>query len=76
MAEYIFDMGDALCNTDTGEAVFKPKVVGEVVRCRDCKHYDPDTGIRCLGECEIYDGFLVAEYGFCHHGERKDGEQE
>lgn len=47
----------------------------EVVRCKGCKRFDPDTGLIGLGICEIYKG-VTAEYGFCHHGERKDDEAE
>lgn len=47
----------------------------EVVRCKNCKRFDPDTGLVGLGICEIHEG-ITAEYGFCHHGKRKDGEQD
>ena len=38
--EFIFELDNALYNEETGEAVFKPKVKGVLVRCKDCKHYD------------------------------------
>lgn len=44
--EYIFKLDNALYNEETGEAVFKPKVVCELVRCKDCKyrpHWDEST---------------------------------
>lgn len=47
----------------------------EVIRCKDCKRFDPDTGLIGLGICEIYEG-VTAEYGFCHHGKRKDGDSD
>lgn len=37
--EYIVELGKALYDPDTGAAVFKPEFRGELVRCRDCKHY-------------------------------------
>lgn len=40
MKEYIFQIDDALYNKETGEAVFKPKFVNELVRCKDCMYAD------------------------------------
>lgn len=34
--EYIFKLDYALYNEETGEAVFKPKVVCELIRCGEC----------------------------------------
>lgn len=45
--------------------------VVEVVRCRDCKHYN--AGFECL--IEGYGIERPADY-FCADGERKDGGQE
>ncbi len=70
MKEYIFNMGDALYNMDTGEAVFKPKVVGEVVRCKDCKYWRDDHTCR--------EHSLVSPMGandFCSRG-AKDGDSD
>lgn len=63
--------------TWAGKAVMDAPVIDavEVVRCKYCKRFDPDTGLVGLGICEIYEG-VTAEYGFCHHGKRKDGEQD
>lgn len=37
MKEIIFKISDGLYNDETGEVVFKPEVVGELIRCKDCK---------------------------------------
>lgn len=74
MSEYIFDMSDVLYNMDTGEAVFKPKLVGDLVRCKDCKHKHLDgmlDGI--VWKCPF--GLPSGENFFCGYG-AKDGEQE
>lgn len=38
MAEYIFEINDALYNEKTGQAVMKPEYKGKLVRCKDCKY--------------------------------------
>ena len=47
----------------------------EVVRCKDCKHrYISGNGTTRYYVCD----FMDAQYednGFCHHGERKGGEE-
>lgn len=40
----------------------------EVVRCKDCKHYDKRSDF-----CEAI-GFSCLPDNFCSYGERKDGE--
>ena len=40
----------------------------EVVRCKDCKHYDKRSDC-----CEVI-GFSCLPDNFCSYGERKDGE--
>lgn len=57
--------------TEDGEAIINaiPAAdVVEVVRCRDCKHYN--AGFECL--IEGYGIECPADY-FCADGERKDG---
>ena len=50
----------------------------EVVRCKDCKHYDNREGIGwCNLNSDFYtdgllDWHLFPEDGFCSYGERKD----
>jgi hypothetical protein len=49
----------------------------EVVRCKDCKHYDNSEGIQwCKINSKFYPGGFdwhsFPEDGFCSYGERKD----
>jgi len=82
MTEYIFEMGDALYNEETGEAIFQPKVVGELVRCRDCIHssvlldeYDNECGYACNITYDAGGFWLEVEKDhFCRYGERGDSE--
>ena len=69
MKEYIFQLDQALFNPETGEAVFQPKVAGEIVRCRDCKHWyqDADTGMACE-----FTNLWQPEDGYCNWGDKKD----
>ena len=51
----------------------------EVVRCKDCKHYDNSEGICwCHLNSKFYPGAMdwhsFPEDGFCSYGERKDNE--
>ena len=43
--EYIFKLDNALYNEETGEAVFKPQVVCELIRCVECEHRKQSTDI-------------------------------
>lgn len=50
---------------------------GEIVRCRDCKHYDrmnDDEGM-CMTPDDDgdYARWMVDEDGFCYLGKRKEG---
>lgn len=36
--EYVMDLGKALINQETREAVFKPKLKEKITRCKDCIH--------------------------------------
>lgn len=65
MPEYIFELGDALYNEEAGEAVFKPKIVSKLVRCKDCKYYAGE-GMYCANDIIVqFDHF------YCYYGERK-----
>lgn len=50
-----------------------------VVRCKDCRYYEPDFGCP-WGGCNHPDwstrtlGFEVSEDGFCHRAERREGD--
>lgn len=67
MNEYIFTLGDPLFNEETREAVFRPEVIGRLIRCRDCKHWHPSD------YCTERDG-LWYENDYCSYGEREDDE--
>ena len=63
---------DLVENATTVDAV-------EVVRCKDCKHYDNSEGICwCHLNSKFYPGgsdwHSFPEDGFCSYGERKDNE--
>jgi len=52
-----------------------------VVRCKDCKHrFDGEHMANCCEELMIMTGWLteipVDPNGFCHKGERKDGDDD
>ena len=42
----------------------------EVVRCKECKSYDPGYISQDHGWCKEW-GTSVRASGFCHHGERR-----
>ena len=70
MREIIFELDAALYNDKTGEAVFKPKVIGEIVRCGNCKHRKNYSVCPLL--CD--DSWYNEDYGdnfFCALGEKK-----
>lgn len=71
MPEFIFELGDALYNEETGEAVFKPTIVSKLVRCKDCKHCFADgTNVR-YNVCELNHNKVQGDNWFCADGERK-----
>lgn len=47
--------------------------IGELVRCKDCIHYESDGG--ALMVCRI-DDMVVDDTDYCSYGERKGGEDE
>ena len=59
MSEYIIRESD--CGLAT-----KQEIVGELVRCKDCKHF-ADEGMYCAQNIIVqYDHF------YCYHGEAKN----
>ena len=61
----------------------KAEVVGELVRCKDCKHFEYNSVARVSGIplivaheiCNRWgDGCKTSENGFCFLGERKESE--
>ena len=72
MQDGIADACQAVMEAPTVDAV-------EVVRCKDCKHYDNSEGICwCHLNSKFYPGGFdwhgFPEDGFCSYGERKDHE--
>lgn len=77
MKEYIFQLNDALFNQETGEAVFKPKVAGELIRCHDCKWWEPypDNAITPEAHKCRRSPFVqmhTEEWEYCARASRKD----
>lgn len=77
MSEYIIniDIDKARFSEDGTKIQLVPSVLWEIVRCRDCEHYDPyctDDGV-----CFLPDGdgdfarWEVKPDGFCAWGERR-----
>ena len=46
----------------------------EVVRCKDCKHFDEEKALRCGGIWCGYWGTDPDPDDFCSYGERREGE--
>lgn len=76
MKEYIFKIGEGLYNDETGEVIFKPEVVGELIRCKDCKKWKDPHDYECpyhtSGDPYIDDD--PEEDFYCAGGKRKDNE--
>ena len=67
--EYIFQMDKVLFN-ENGEIVTRPKVVGKLVRCKDCKHRDPEDK-KC--DCGMWHlPYVTRDKDYCSYGERKE----
>lgn len=82
MAEYIFEISDVLYDEETGEAVMKPDYKGELIRCKDCKHYvlyelfGRSQGW-CERLCDKFDKSLARgteDDDFCSRGERREND--
>ena len=65
MAEYIFNVDEALYDEVTGKMVMKPKVVGKLIRCKDCKHHHP------IDYCDERDG-IWNDNDYCSFAERQE----
>lgn len=67
MSEYII--------RETGyPGVVKQEVVGELVRCKECKWWKSIEGVKPLKFCTYVYGaeFARKEWDYCSRGERKD----
>lgn len=74
MPEFIFELGNALYNEETGEAVFKPKIVSKLVRCKDCKYYgrvDKRRFYRGMDCLQKRIDTIVPDKDFCSRAERR-----
>lgn len=57
--------------------VFSQKEVGELVRCKDCKHHEDFLFDDDKVLCWVHDvDIVVAKNGYCSYGERKEQEHE
>ena len=75
MKEYIVEFGDALYDEKTGQAVFKPKIEGELIRCKDCKYYGRVDKRRFYRGGDCTKGIIstiVPDKDFCSRGEREE----
>ena len=70
MPEYIID-GEVIDNALMyGSHYMKGKKNDELVRCRDCKHYDALAGLCSVNYGGVYVSVLPS--GYCAWGERED----
>ena len=68
MSEYIFKI-DATINEETREIVCQSKCVGEIIHCKDCKHF-----IKSINKgCGRRVGYFLPD-DFCSYGERRESE--
>ena len=74
MSEYIFEINDALFDEKTGKMVMKPKVNGELIRCRDCKKWEKtwtDDFPQNYHYCSNVDGIRDENF-YCADAERRE----
>ena len=77
MKEYIFKIDGILFNEETGEGVMKPEVMGELIRCKDCKHCYESKVLICGCPkvsywCEGKRNLRVEPDDYCSWAERKE----
>lgn len=58
---------------DERGAVISWDEVGKLVRCKDCKFYEPSPAGEEFGWCNYFDS-RVANNNYCSYGERKKDE--
>lgn len=68
--------------TDKGRATIKALDLAietlkqtEIVRCKDCKHYSVEGDVTIFGYCNGVHEHDTDPNGYCHHGERKGGDE-
>lgn len=69
MPEFIIELGNALYNEETGEAVFKPKIVSRLRRCKDCGWFTPEEEVPDYGHCGWHQ-HDVWQDDYCRVGEK------
>lgn len=71
----MLESGKFDCITGEDHTINPNADVVEVVRCRDCVHFQPYDGEEHKGDCAELVGLesCVYEDDFCSYGERKDG---
>ena len=78
MKEYIVEFGDALYNEETGEVVFHPKVISELIRCKHCKHrFEMEIMGTSFLFCNQYPAAskMVDETDWCCWAEKRDDDE-
>ena len=66
-SEYIFEINDVLYDHETGKACMKPKVVGALIRCKDCKWFgEYGCAIRIVDDSD-----KPKENDYCSFAERR-----
>lgn len=56
----------------------QPTIEPDIIRCKDCKHWNPQLKTangNGLGSCDFHNVALVTSEGFCYWAEKR-GEQE
>lgn len=73
MSEYIVDFGViAFVDTKSGKTTFNQSIVGELIRCRDCKYYNIDDG---WCEFNFLPAFMPPD-GYCSIGKLREDKNE
>lgn len=72
--EYIIKISDGLYDDQTGMIVFKPEIIGELIRCENCRYWKDSHDYECphhtSGDPYIDDDGEPNDY--CSSGKRKD----
>lgn len=72
-SEYIFEINDALYDHETGNVCMKPKIVGKLIRCKDCKHWEKtwtNDWAKDYHYCLMVDGVRKVDF-YCADAERR-----
>lgn len=73
MAEYIFDFDSEELTNNDEKHTYKLRSVKELVRCKECRHRDPEDHKCDCGQLERAGCiFPVDDEYFCKYGEKKE----